>query len=80
MPPIPYSALQAWTPASSAEAQALIEAIQEHGRLADPSVELPLPPEMPTSCCGRGCSGCVWEGYYGAVVYWRDESLLRLEP
>jgi hypothetical protein len=35
------------------------------------------PPE-PTSCCGRGCNGCVWEGYYSALAYWRDEALLLL--
>lgn len=28
------------------------------------------PPEEPTSCCGRGCNGCVWEGYLNAVGYW----------
>jgi hypothetical protein len=27
-------------------------------------------PEEPTSCCGRGCNGCVWEGYLNAVGYW----------
>ena len=36
------------------------------------------PPQEPTSCCGKGCNGCVWEGYYDAVVYWRDEALLIL--
>jgi hypothetical protein len=36
------------------------------------------PPE-PTSCCGRGCNGCVWEGYFAAVAYWRDEALLMLD-
>jgi hypothetical protein len=28
------------------------------------------PPPVPTSCCGRGCNGCVWEGYFAAVEYW----------
>jgi hypothetical protein len=36
------------------------------------------PPPQPTSCCGRGCNGCVWEGYYTALAYWRDEALLEL--
>lgn len=37
-----------------------------------------FPPE-PTGCCGRGCNGCVWSGYYEAVAYWRDEALLQLQ-
>ncbi|MDE2000068.1 MAG: oxidoreductase [Burkholderiales bacterium] len=41
-------------------------------------VELRTPPSEPTTCCGKGCNGCVWEGYYEAVVYWRDEALLIL--
>jgi Oxidoreductase-like protein, N-terminal len=36
------------------------------------------PPE-PTSCCGRGCNGCVWESYYAAVTYWLEEAELVLE-
>lgn len=36
------------------------------------------PPPTPTSCCGRGCNGCVWEGYFQAVTWWRDEALLML--
>ena len=42
-------------------------------------LNLRLPPQEPTSCCGKGCNGCVWEGYYDAVVYWRDEALFLLE-
>lgn len=41
-------------------------------------LSLRTPPQEPTSCCGKGCNGCVWEGYYEAVVYWRDEALLIL--
>jgi hypothetical protein len=36
------------------------------------------PPSEPDTCCGRGCSGCVWEGWYEAVDYWREEALLKL--
>ncbi len=32
------------------------------------------PPEEPTSCCGRGCNGCVWEGYLCAVGYWCEQA------
>ncbi|MDE2594826.1 MAG: oxidoreductase [Burkholderiales bacterium] len=42
-------------------------------------ITLRPPPEEPTTCCGKGCNGCVWEGYYEAVVYWRDEALLILQ-
>lgn len=77
---IPYTALQTWVPVTRDEALALIQAIQARGRASSPPVELSAPPEVPTSCCGKGCSGCVWEGYYNAVVYWRDESLLALTP
>lgn len=42
-------------------------------------ISLRNPPPEPTSCCGRGCNGCVWEGYYEALVYWRDEALLILQ-
>lgn len=61
-----------------ASAHRLIEAVQQRAQAAGLSLR-PPPPE-PTSCCGRGCNGCVWEGYYAALVYWRDETLLRLEP
>lgn len=37
------------------------------------------PPPEPGSCCGRGCNGCVWEGYYAAATYWCDEAKLLLD-
>lgn len=36
---------------------------------------LRLPPPEPETCCGRGCNGCVWEGYYGALHFWREDAL-----
>lgn len=47
-------------------------------RAAARGLALRLPPPEPSSCCGRGCNGCVWEGYYAAALYWRDEALLIL--
>jgi len=41
-------------------------------------VALRAPPPAPTTCCGRGCNGCVWEGWQAALLYWRDEALLVL--
>ena len=32
-----------------------------------------------STCCGRGCNGCVWEGWLAAVAYWRDEASLLLD-
>lgn len=37
------------------------------------------PPPEPTTCCGRGCNGCVWEGFYEALHHWRVEALALLD-
>ena len=31
------------------------------------------PPPEPTCCCGRGCYGCVWEGYDAALMWWYED-------
>ena len=43
-------------------------------RAAAVAVKLRQPPPEPTSCCGRGCNGCVWEGYYGALTFWLEDA------
>ena len=37
------------------------------------------PPPEPTTCCARGCNGCVWEGFYAALGYWRSGALALLK-
>jgi hypothetical protein len=36
------------------------------------------PPPEPTTRCGRGCNGCVWEGYFVAVGYWQEDALAAI--
>lgn len=44
------------------------------GLAAQAGVTLRAPPAAPTSCCGRGCNGCVWEGFYAAVTFWIEDA------
>lgn len=64
-------------PSNLASAQALIVRVQ--ALLDAQGLTLRRPPPEPTTCCGRGCNGCVWEGWLAAVNYWRDEASLLLD-
>lgn len=47
-------------------------------QLAQAGLRFRLPPPEPTSCCGKGCTGCVWEGYYAAVTWWLEDAQAAL--
>ncbi|MBT0959835.1 oxidoreductase-like domain-containing protein [Denitromonas iodatirespirans] len=59
------------------DAQALVGALR--GQLDARRLVLRPPPPVPDSCCGRGCHGCVWEGYFTALVHWRDDACALIE-
>ena len=54
------------------QARVRIAALQ--GQLSEAGATLRPPPPEPTTCCGRGCNGCVWEGYYSALAYWCEDA------
>ena len=60
-------------PSARAMFEVLLQQAQAQG------LALRAPPPEPTTCCGRGCNGCVWEGYLDAAEYWRQEALLQID-
>lgn len=57
-------------------AQALVAHLQGLAQRRGVALDTVLrpPPTAPTTCCGRGCNGCVWENYFSALRQWRDEA------
>lgn len=74
-PPMP---LAAPPPPTDRDAAAhMFHLLQQQARACGTTLR-PPPPE-PTSCCGRGCNGCVWEGFLAAAGFWREDALLALQ-
>lgn len=76
--PIPLNQVATLAMTDLATARAVVAALQIQASAS--AVALRRPPPEPTTCCGRGCNGCVWEGFYTALHNWRDDALAALLP
>ena len=47
-------------------------------RAFEQGIVLRAPPPEPTTCCGRGCHGCVWESFLDAASFWQEDALQAL--
>jgi hypothetical protein len=62
---------------SAEDARRLFATVQSQA--LDRCVTLRAPPPEPTTCCGRGCNGCVWEGFMAATVFWYEDAVDALQ-
>ncbi len=60
-------------PTDRETAAAMFRTLQQQAQVR--ATPLRAPPPEPTTCCGRGCNGCVWESYFAAAVFWREDAL-----
>ena len=70
------------TPARATDApsaRAMFEVLLQQAQAQAQGLALRAPPPEPTTCCGRGCNGCVWEGFLDAAEYWRQDALLQID-
>lgn len=77
----PCQALPAHIVSAPLSCQSAAEMFEVLGQLACArGMALRAPPPEPTTCCGRGCNGCVWEGFLDAATFWREDALRALQP
>ncbi len=76
MTSVSWNALAALPLRNAADADLVFT--QLHALAEQQGVALRPPPPHPTSCCGRGCNGCVWEGFLAAAAFWREDALMAL--